>query len=523
MNDQDVIQLQQELDLDLRSGRHAEAAAACARLTAARPESAAVHRIVSQAHQRIGDFSAMLAAARRAAALLPQDFAARLRVVESMIYSGQIAAALHELAALEAAADGDQLQEVAQMYLHCAGHAQAGRCYERSVQLRPTHAPYIYNLASSCVSLGDLSRAEALFNEVIALDPADVGAYLNRSMLRTWKADRHHIDELNRVLQGLAAGHAGEVALCYALAKEYEDIGEPDKSFAFLRRGASRRRSLLAYKVENDVAAMGLICRTFDARLMARVAARRDMVVAEPAMFVLGLPRSGTTLVDRILSSHSQVASLGEITNFAFALMNLAAGPGGKSELIQRSSQIDFSRLGQLYRDGITGYGLSEPRLINKTPDNFLYLGLIHLALPDAKIVHLCRHPLDSCYAMYKTLFRMGYPFSYSLEDLGHYYLAYHQMMQHWREVIPGGFVDIQYETLVDQQEATSREMIDYCGLPWEEACLSFHENTSPAASASAAQVRRPVYRSSVQRWRQYSDQLAPLASFLTDHGIDCS
>lgn len=191
--------------------------------------------------------------------------------------------------------------------------------------------------------------------------------------------------------------------------------------------------------------------------------------------------------------------------------------------MIRRSAQMDFSRLGQIYLEGIKGYGKTQPRLANKTPDNFLYLGLIHLALPGAKVIHLRRHPLDSCYAMYKTLFRAGYPYSYSLEDLGHYYLAYHRLMQHWRDVIPNAFIDIDYETLVDNQESTSRAMIDYCNLAWEPACLDFHKNTAPSATASASQVRRPVYRDSVQRWRQYADQLSPLAKFLTDHGIDCS
>ncbi|MFA6311355.1 MAG: sulfotransferase [Sterolibacterium sp.] len=522
MTDQEVLQNQQELDSLLRAGRHAEATAICTRLTVQHPASAAVHGMISRVYQHLGNFGGMLEAARRTAALQPREIGASLRVVESLIYSGQIAAALERLAVLEGmvANDAPLLQDVAQMYLHCAGHAAAGRCYERAVHLRPGHAPFLYNLASSCVTLGDIERAEVLFNQVIALDPADVGAYLNRSMLKTWKLGNHHIDELTRALSRLPAGHAGEVALCYALAKEYEDIGEAAESFALLQRGAARRRSMLAYQVENDVAAMALIGRTFDAALLAQAPV---VQAEESAMFVLGLPRSGTTLVDRILSSHSQVASLGEVTNFAFALMHLAAGPGGKSELIQRSAQIDFARLGNIYRDGIAGYGLSQPRLINKTPDNFLYLALIRLALPAAKIIHLRRHPLDSCYAMYKTLFRMGYPFSYSLEDLGHYYLAYHRLMQHWREAMPGGFIDIDYETLVDQQEPTSRAMLAYCGLPWEQACLNFHDNIAPAASASAAQVRRPVYRSSVQRWRQYAAQLAPLAEFLTDRGIDCS
>jgi hypothetical protein len=192
-------------------------------------------------------------------------------------------------------------------------------------------------------------------------------------------------------------------------------------------------------------------------------------------------------------------------------------------EMIKRSATINMVDLGCIYIQGIQGYGSTAPYLINKTPQNFLYAGLIHLALPDAKMIHLRRHPLDSCYAMYKTLFRMGYPFSYNLEDLGHYYLAYHRLMQHWREVLPGKILDIDYESLVDKQEETSRFLLDFCGLSWEDDCLEFQKNTAPAATASAAQVRQPVYRSSLQRWKNYKEELASLSLFLEKNGIDCS
>lgn len=522
MTEQNVPEQLSVLDHHLRNGNHAEALDNCAQLMT-EPSLPIVHLLtLSHAFQRLGKFSAMLVAARRAADLEPENVGAQLRVVESQIYVGDIASALRRLDELETrfAMNADLLQDIAQMYLHCAAHTQASLCYERAVQLQPTHAPFLYNLASSYVALGKIAQAEALFTQVLALAPSDLGAYLNRSMLKSWTPGTNHIEELSGVLQRLPANHPGEVPLSYALAKEYEDIGEPEKSFALVKRGADRRRSMLAYKVANDVAAMEKIAQVFDATLLT---AANQSGSLETPLFILGLPRSGTTLVDRILSSHSQVASLGEITNFVFALMQLASGAGGKFEMIQRSAQINFRRLGQIYCDGIKGYGNSAPHLINKTPDNFLYLGLIHLALPGAKVVHLRRHPLDSCYAMYKTLFRMGYPFSYSLHDLGHYYLAYHRLMAHWRMLIPDSFIDIDYEALVNDQEGTTRALLDYCGLAWEPACLNFHENASPAATASAAQVRRPVYRDSVQRWRQYADQLSPLSDFLTEHGIDCS
>jgi tetratricopeptide (TPR) repeat protein len=521
MTEQDFSTRIKQLDQYLLSGQNDAAAKLCGEITACQPQSASLLLMLSQVWQRLGNFEAMLTTAKRAVKLQPDHSGAVLRKIESYIYCGQIDKALSQLIELEKIANLDALllQDVAQMYLHCAAHTEAGRCYERAVFLLPNHAPYVFNLASSCVALGDIKHAEKLFNQVIELDASDLGAYLNRSMLKTWTPDTQHIAELNQKLEHLPTAHAGEVPLCFALAKEHEDLGEAKKSFAYLKRGANRRRRMLAYRVEQDVSAMERIQQVFTAEFLANAPAP---VVDEPSYFILGLPRSGTTLVDRILSSHSKVGSLGEINNFAYGLMQLAAGSGGKLEMIARSAHIDMPKLGQIYRDGIAGYGNRAKHLINKTPQNYLYLGLIRLALPGAKIIHLRRHPLDSCYAMYKTLFRMGYPFSYSLDDLGHYYLAYHRLMQHWRDVLPGQFLDLDYETLVDQQEITTRNMLEFCNLEWEDSCLEFHKNTSPAATASAAQVRQPVYRSSVQRWRTYADELAPLADFLSAHGVDC-
>ncbi|MBT9458146.1 MAG: sulfotransferase [Burkholderiaceae bacterium] len=519
MNDSLLQPLLKEIQAQLQQGRSDEARRLCEPL--ALSDSAAQQLAASQVFQQLGDFDAMLAAAERAVQLAPGDITAQTRVVESHIYRGRIDAACARLAAMEQAAqqDGRLLQHVASLYLHCARHDDAHRCYERAHTRQPDDPATLYNLASSCVAMGETARAEALYTRVITLRPGDHDAYQNRSTLRTWKADNHHLDELNATLARLPADHPGRVPLGYALAKEYEDLKEHERAFEALATAAQHRRSRLAYRVEHDVAAMRRIAEVFNADLLRR---RALPVETEPSLFVLGLPRSGTTLVDRILSSHSQVKSLGEINAFAFALMQLASGPGGKLEMIDRSASLDFARLGGLYRTALESHGPAAPLLLNKTPANFLYLGLIHLALPGAKVVHLRRHPLDSCFAMFKTLFRMGYPFSYSLADLGHYYLAYHRLMQHWRDTVPDSFHDVDYEQLVEQQEAVSRALLRHCGLPWEAACLDFHQNATPAATASASQVRQPLYRSSVQRWRLYERQLAPLAEFLQANGIDC-
>jgi tetratricopeptide (TPR) repeat protein len=512
-----------ELEQHVAHDRHGAALALCRALIDA-PLPSSLYAVLSQNAQRLGDFEAMLAAAQKSAAGKPDDFPPRLRLAECYLYAGHTERCLAELQQLahDARHDPGTLQLTGNLYVHCAAHARALGCFERAAELRPAHVPYLYNVATSCVALGDLDRAETLFNTVIALMPSDFGACVNRAMLRTWDSRHNHIGELQRLLSGTPDGHPGQVPLCYALAKEYEDTGDSAAAFTHLQLGAEVRRKHLAYRVENEVATMDAIQQAFSPEVLAGAGVVPGANESAP-WFVLGLPRSGTTLVERILSSHLRIGSVGEVNNLAFAVMEMARGPGGKPGMIARAAHGDFGALRARYLRGIGGYGIGKPQLINKTPENFLYLGIIHLALPDAKVVHLRRHPLDSCFAMYKTLFRMGYPYSYSLQDLGHYYLAYHRLMAHWRATIPGRCLDVDYETLVAQQEAVSRSMLAHGGLEWEAACLDFHENATPSATASAVQVRRPVYSSSVARWRRYEQQLRPLAAFLESHGIDCS
>jgi tetratricopeptide (TPR) repeat protein len=477
MSDNYLKQQMQRLDALLSAGEHQAATGLCHEVAPLAQHSLPLQLALSRAWQRLGDFDLMLSAAERASSLEPEHVGARLRVAECLIYCARPDTAVAELTALEERGDDPELlQDIAQMYLHCACHVDAARCHERAAQLRPGVGHYLFNLASSCVALGDHQRAEALFDEVIKLDGMDVGARLNKSMLRSATPEKNSIAAMQALLARLSSNDKAQVPLCYAIAKEYEDLGDHQRSFASLERGARARRAVLAYRVENDVTAIATIASTFNSTRMASAPAPQAQ---EPSTFVIGLPRSGTTLVERILASHSEVGSLGEVNNFAFAVMKLAGGPGNKLKLIGRSAEISFDKLGAIYRDGITSL-CPKRRVINKLPENYLYLGLIRLALPGARIIHLRRHPLDSCYAMYKTLFRMGYPFSYSLEDLGHYYLAYHGLMEHWRTVMPTAFLDIDYEELVHSQEATSRRMIDFCGLSWEDACLDFHRNTSP-------------------------------------------
>lgn len=447
------------------------------------------------------------------------DVMGELGGVAPLIRDGRIGDALARLASLEARSGDDArlLQHLGEHYTHCARPADAARCYRRAAALTPGDPRCLYNLATALIALGETAEAETLLDRVIQLDPDDHDAWQNRSTLRRQTPASNHTAELLQATRQRLTG-PGEVALSYALAKEFEDLGEHDVSFAWLKRGADRRRGLLSYQVDADVAAMAEIARVFDASLFAAPTPGCD----EPGpVFVLGLPRSGTTLVDRIISSHSAVESLGEINDFAFALMRMAGPSQAKGDLIRRSADLDPAALGRAYLDSVAGYGRTTPLFIDKTPVNFLYIGLIARALPNARIIHLRRHPMDSGYALYKTLFRMGCPYSYDLGDLAAYQLAHRRLMDHWRAVLPGRFLDVDYEALVTDQEAVSRRIVAHCGLDWQDACLRFHENSSPAATASAAQVRQPIHANSVGLWRRYAEQLEPLRAALAAGGVD--
>ncbi|MEM8816521.1 MAG: sulfotransferase [Pseudomonadota bacterium] len=499
--------------------RQADAAAEeCEAIKGLTPQRVEPLLLLARARQQQGRFDDMLELCEKAVQLDPQHVAARLQFAEACLFCCRHDRARQQLNALEddALRDAALLQHVAQLYAHMGRHADAHRCHSRAAELRPDDPQALYNLASSQVAMGELQAAEESFDEVLAIKPDDYDAWQNRSALRRQTADDNHIPKLLAQLGKLSAPNPGEVPLYYALAKEYEDLGDYESSFRFLAQGARQRRGRLSYDVAGDVDVMRRIAERFGEEYLN---SEHSGDSRPGPVFVLGLPRSGTTLVDRILSSHSQVESLGEINDFALTLTRLGR-TGDKNRLLDAAVAIDPQRLGSAYIDGVATYGRDCPLLIDKTPANYLYIGLIAKALPAAKIVHLKRHPVDSCLAMYRTLFRMGYPFSYDLEDLASYYLAYDALMRHWDRVLPQRVHHVSYERLVERQEEVSRELLEYCGLPWEDGVLQFERNAAPVATASAAQVRQPIYRDALARWRRYERQLAPLIERLEGAGV---
>jgi tetratricopeptide (TPR) repeat protein len=423
---------------------------------------------------------------------------------------------MHALATA-AGAQPALLQELGLRYTLLGLFHEAERCYATALALRPGDPSCLYNHATTLIALGRMDAAEAALDQVIEQAPEDGDAWYNRSTLRRQTPERNHVASIEARLRQVHDTDSALVPLWYALAREQEDLGEHAAAFAALRRGADARRQRLQYRVEDDLDTMRLIAGTFDAGFFARQHAGHDD--ARP-LFVVGLPRSGTTLVERTLASHPAISSRGESADLAQAVVRLASPASGKAELVQRSARMDFAALGRAYC-GTLPPATGHARVVDKTPGNFLYLGLVAAALPQARIVHLRRNPMDACHAMYKTLFRMAYPFSYDLDDLGRYWLGYSELMAHWRRVLPADrFIEVDYEELVADHEGVSRRLVAHAGLDWDSACLAFDRNPEPTLTASAAQVRQPVYRSSVGLWRQYERELAPLRRRLEAAGV---
>lgn len=448
--------------------------------------------------QKRGDFDAMLDAAERASELAPSDMRATFRLLESLLFCGHLDRVRRTLAEVEKSAERyDRLHgKIGEFYMHCGDHQSAYRCFRRAVDLVPNNPEYLLALAGAEVAIGSRDDAEEHINEAIRLNPHEYHAYLDRAALRKQSRDENHIEDLLARLTAGARVPAGQVQLCYALAKEYEDLGDHATSFEYLKRGADTERSIINYEVEGDVAVMERLQGVFDEELLGQSVGCEDT----GPIFIVGLPDSGTEFVDQILSAHSAVDSLGEISNLAYAMIHTLGRSGDKLALVDASADMDYSVLGHRYINATRSYGRPGPMLIDKTPLNFLNIGLIHLALPNAKIIHVRRDPMDACYGMYRTLFESGHLFSYDFDDIARYYVAYSQLMDHWGKVVGDAFLDIRYEDLVDDQEATSRKMIDYCGLDWEDALDVRRE---PAVS-----------------WRCYEAQLQPLRKYLLGKGV---
>ena len=509
----------------LKKGEKKDAIDACEQLNREFPDFASGWHTASHLALKLNNPKMALAAVEMALSYEPKSTAWAIQKARCLAGLGdmqQLDAEVQELSSRKMDT-AYQLSAVAMLQTQLGRREKAVQLYKKASKLEPKQAVHFYNVACMQRSLGELEAAEANYDQAIRLNSADYESFKIRSDLRQQTEDRNHVAELEQLLEKGIEDERGEVQVRYAVAKELEDLGEPARSFEHLKVGSDSRRKLMRYDVAHDLETVHAITSTFGADVFA--AGEGGLDSPEP-IFILGMPRTGTTLVERILASHSDVFSAGELNNFAAQLMSMLRSQNtnkrvSRVELVQASATLDFAALGAAYLQSTRPFTGHTPRFIDKMPLNYLYVGLIHLALPNAKIINLHRDPMDTCYAVYKQLFVDAYPFSYDLEELAKYYVAYHHLMEHWNTVLPGVIHTVKYEDVVNDLEGESRKLLDYCGLDWQAQCLNFHENKEASTTASTAQIRRPVYRSSIGKWRNYSDQLRPLADILGKGGVD--
>ena len=495
-----------------RARRFDEAETMAAALARLHPGDVDVLAMQAKIAQSRGDVIAADGFVARAFEAAPERIDVRLMRVASHLYCGRVAEARQLALATKNVEPTELVLRLSRLLAELNAHAQSYAVIAKAASARPDDLALQAALAGAATALGRMDEAEAIADRLCAAGVGGGEVAYNRSTLRRQTPERNHI----AALEAAAALASEDAPLCYALGKENEDLGRDDVAFDWFARGAGARRKRLSYDVATDQRVMQTLTETFDANWFARTSAGRS---TGTPIFVLGLPRSGTTLVDRILSSHPEVASLGEVNDFAYAVTR-AGRVRAKFDLIASSADGDMHELGEGYWRALKGYGENTPFLLDKTPLNFLYVGLIAKALPNARIIHLTRHPMAAGYAMFKTYFRMGYPFSYDLVDVGRYQGAYTRLMHHWRGLLGERVLDVAYEDVVGDIEGQTRRMLAHCGLVWDPACIAFHENKSPTATASAAQVRRPLYRNSLEQWRRLETQLAPLAKTLKEEGV---
>jgi len=407
------------------------------------------------------------------------------------------------------------------VYTRANVHERAAVAFRRAAAAAPDNAAFRYNFANSLMYSGDIDAAEKELEACIALKEDYWLAYIPLARMRRQTPERNHVDQLHGLLRKYSDDATAALRLNMALAKEYEDLQDYPQAFAHLCEGKGPFRSSDAGERER---------RVFEAITQAFPATQNDFsgYPTEEPIFVIGMPRTGTTLVERIICSHPYVHSAGELHNFGVALKQ-AAGVVTPSLLdedtIDAGRRVAWRRLGHHYLRSTRPMTAIKPYFVDKLPHHYLYLGFIAHALPNARIVCLRRNPLDTCLSILRELFAHKSEFhgyTFDLLDIGRHYVLFDRLMKHWKQVLPGRILEVQYEALVDDQEQESRAIIDHCGLPWNDACLHFEQNSALVTTPSAMQVRAPIYRSSVRRWEKYAEQVAPLRAYLTSEGIDC-
>jgi len=394
-------------------------------------------------------------------------------------------------------------------------HEEAIETYEKALRLNPDKAAALCTMAHHLKTIGRQEEAIARYRECIAKRPDHSESYWSLANLKTFRFEESEVEAMLRLLERKKLPDESRSQIHNALGLEYEARGDYDRAFDHFAECNQVRRKSEFYDPVDTEDTHDRVIELFDREFFEQEAGEER----NPApIFIVGLPRSGSTLIEQILASHSQVDGTHELTDLSKVVraMRRRKRKGIRfPEVVSRLKPAGWSRIGAQYLERTEKHRSSAPYFIDKNPNNFIFVGLLKLAIPNAKIINARRHPLDSCLGSFKQLFASGQPFSYEMTELAEYYLQYQRLMDHWREVLPGFVLDVHYEEVVGDLDQQVQRLLDFCGLPFEESCLRFHETRRAVKTASSEQVRQPIYSTSVNLWRHYEHRLDTFVEIL--------
>lgn len=415
-------------------------------------------------------------------------------------------------------ADADARHLLGLIALQRQEFAAAVELISLAIGLKPGAAPFYHNRAAALRALGRFQEAEADYLKAIALAPDYAEAYFNYSAVRRFTKQTSLHEAIERQLE---SGRPSEVDRCFlhfAAGKMLDDLGEYDRAFPHFASGNANRGA--RFDRQGHQAYYDALIETFTPQLFDK---QRDVGHPSPTpVFVVGAPRSGTTLVEQIIASHPQAHGAGELGDIPSIVASLPQHAGG-APFPQAAASLEARVLrgfGQAYAERIQSLAPEAIRVVDKLPRNFEHLGLIRLLLPKAKLIYCRRDALDTCLSCYFQRFRSGQEWSYDLQDLGFFYSQQERLMDHWRRLLPGQILELDYETLVRDPAGVTRMLLTWCELEWSDQCLEFYRDTRAVATASNWQVRRPIYHDSIGRWRRYERWLAPLKEALASSKV---
>ncbi len=499
--------------------RHAEAEAHLRTAVSFMPLDAALRNALGVAQETIQRFPQAETTYRAALAVRPEFAEAHANLGNCLRRLGRLdEAQAHCERAIELQPDFAVAHYNLGILLQDRGeHERAIAHYRQALATRPDYIEALNNLGSCLRTQGLIDAARATFERILELRPTQIEAHCNLAQYKTYRPDDPQVETLLAQRHRLASlTEDGRVRYWFTVGKMLEDVGRHDESFAAYAEGNRAKHAITPWDEGAHLDLQRRIVASFTRETMAKACAAPHGDGPTP-IFILGMPRSGTSLLEQVLSTLPGVHGAGEITWLAETLQS-AENDGGEGvfqfpETLAACSGERLQVLGRRYIDRIRDLAPQATHVVDKLPANFTHIGLIHLMFPHARIVHAMRDPMDSCFSCYSRLFsgdNLG--FTYDLGAVARYWVGYHELMRHWRDVLPPGrILDVSYEAMVADFENQARRVLEYLGLPWDERCLGFHDNQRVVRTASVAQVRRPIYRTSVARWKPYERHLGRL------------